>query len=183
MIKIIALFGESGSGKDTIQNWIVSEFSETAPVLRTTTRPKREKDIDGETYHFIAVEKFGEKVLDGTMLDATVFNGDWYYGTAIEDLDEDKINIGVFNIESINCLLEDKRLDIIPVYIWTPDKSRLLRALNREEKPDCQEICRRFLADKKDFADENIEFDYLQYYNKDNTPFDKTFWANIIKEK
>ena len=65
----------------------------------------------------------------------------------------------------------------------TADKERLLRSLNREEKPDCQEICRRFLADKKDFADENIEFDFLQYYNKDNTPFDKTFWANIIKEK
>ena len=32
------------------------------------------------------------------------------------------------------------------------DKTRLLRCLNREENPDCEEICRRFMTDEQDFA-------------------------------
>ena len=33
---------------------------------------------------------------------------------------------------------------------------RLLRQLNREENPNCDEIVRRFSADKKDFNDNRI---------------------------
>lgn len=35
--------------------------------------------------------------------------------------------------------------------IYQPSKIRLLNQLNRENNPDCSEICRRFLADEKDF--------------------------------
>ena len=34
----------------------------------------------------------------------------------------------------------------------------------REEDPDCSEICRRFLADEKDFNE--LEFPYYQYNNE-----------------
>ncbi|MGN0992848.1 MAG: hypothetical protein ACI4PE_02895 [Bacilli bacterium] len=91
------------------------------------------------------------------------------YGTSIDSLDNDKINIGVFNIEGIECLLQDPRLEIIPIYIKTPDKERLLRNLNRENNPDCLEICRRFIADKKDF--DNIPFFAFIYENPNNKDF------------
>ena len=89
------------------------------------------------------------------------------YGTAIDALDKNKINIGVFNIEGIECLLQDNRLSILPIYIKTDDKVRLMRSLTREDEPDCAEICRRFLSDKKDFSD--IPFFSLVYKNNNNT--------------
>ena len=159
--KIIALFGESGAGKDTIQQWIVSNIPETKGIVSCTTRPKRDYEIEDIDYHFLTAEDFAIKVLDGTMLEATSFN-DWFYGTAIDELDIDKINIGVFNINGIECLLEDPRIDIIPVYVAVSDKTRLIRALNREVDPDCMEICRRFQTDKKDFSSLDFNFHIIR---------------------
>lgn len=180
-IKIIALFGESGSGKDTIQKWIVSNIPDTNGIISCTTRPIRDNETDTVDYYFLTNEQFAEDVLNGNMLEATDFNG-WFYGTRISELDKDKINIGVFNIAGIECLMKDPRLNVCPIYIYAPDKVRLMRALSREENPNCHEICRRFLADEKDF-DEDFEF---TYYNViDNTkPLDElSNYFKDIKEK
>ena len=48
---------------------------------------------------------------------------------------------------------------IMPIYIEVDDGIRLERALKREKKqeiPKYEEMCRRFLADAKDFSEENI---------------------------
>ena len=161
--KIYAFFGKSGAGKDTIQKWIVSHRDyETKGIVSCTTRPKRDNEVDGEDYYFLTNEEFTKEVLNGNMLEATEFN-DWFYGTRISELDKDKINVGVFNIQGIECLLDDPRLDVTPFYVNVPDKTRLMRVLQREENPDCHEICRRFLSDEKDFDD--INFEYETIYN------------------
>jgi hypothetical protein len=70
------------------------------------------------------------------MLEATCFNvvGDnWFYGTSIDDLTLDKINVGVFNPTAIEALVQDNRLKVLPIYISCVDKVRLLRQLEREE--------------------------------------------------
>ena len=161
--KVLALFGESGNGKDYIQRELIRLFpDQTKGIVSCTTRPRRDYEVDGKDYYFMTVSVFGEKVLNGTMLEATCFN-DWFYGTAIEELECNKINIGVFNVEGIRCLISDSRLDVIPIYITASPKTRLMRALKREDNPDCHEICRRFLADEQDFAD--LDFDYIIFDN------------------
>lgn len=162
--KIIALFGKSGAGKDTIQKWLVSNLPNAHEIISYTTRPPRDNEVDGINYYFIDNLKFTQKILDGTMLEATEFNN-WFYGTSIDSLDKNKINIGVFNINGIECLLQDSRLEILPILIYAHDKTRLKRCLNREFNPDCIEICRRFLIDEKDFN--NIDFKYIIYSNID----------------
>lgn len=171
--KIVALFGKSGAGKDTIQKWIVSNIPNVKGIVSHTTRPPRDYETDGVDYHFVSNEEFTTKVMNGDMLEATSFR-DWFYGTAIQSLDIDKVNIGVFNIDGINCLLEDPRLIVRPIHIYATDKERLLRSLNREQDPDCTEICRRFLADKADF--EKVDFLHGYYYNKDGAEIDKEYW-------
>ena len=161
MIKILALFGPSGSGKDTVAK-ILAKLDNINEIVSCTTRPMRDYEQEGIDYHFLTNEQFGEKVLNGSMLEATTFR-DWFYGTPIESLKEDKINVGVFNIQGIECLLKDNRLDVTPIYIACEDKLRLQRCLNREVNPDCEEICRRFLTDKQDFDD--IPFEYMTHYN------------------
>jgi len=164
-IKVIALFGPSGCGKDTLLNYIVNKTGFNK-IITTTTRPKREYEKEDVNYHFLTEEEFGLKVLDGTMLEATSFNN-WFYGTARDDLKENNINIGVFNIHALECLLQDNNLDITPILIACEDKTRLMRSLNREDKPNCEEICRRFLSDSKDF-NVDLDFDFYTYYNGNN---------------
>lgn len=162
--KIVALFGQSGAGKDTLLDAIMEMDCpfKVNKILTTTTRPPRDYEVDGIDYHFVSAEEFGEKILSGEMLEATSFNN-WFYGITINDIKENMVNIGVFNPKAIECLLEDSQLDVLPVYVWASDETRLKRQLNRELQPDCMEICRRFIADKKDFDD--IPFSYKQINN------------------
>jgi len=164
MYKILALFGPSGAGKDTIQKWYASH-ADIHEIVSATTRPPREYEQDTVDYYFLTEEEFTDKVLDGTMLEATSFRN-WYYGTPIESLSEDKVNVGVFNINGINMLLADDRVQILPVYVQASNKTRLLRCLNREQSPDVHEICRRFLKDEEDFA--TIDFSYETLFNSDD---------------
>ena len=174
-IKIVALFGKSASGKDTLQKWIVSNFPKVNGIVSCTTRPPREGEIDGKDYFFLSDDGFAKKVLDGSMLEATSFR-EWFYGTSIDQLDPNKINVGIFNTIGIECLLKDSRLDVIPVWVWADNKTRLLRSLNRETNPDCNEICRRFFTDEQDFAD--IDFKYFVWMNNENIHQEEDYKRN-----
>ena len=164
-IEVIALFGPAGSGKDYLLHEIIDEIDGLNEIVSCTTRPKREGEVEGVNYFYLTNQEFYEKVDNGDMLEAVCFN-DWWYGTPITSLSKDKPNIGVFNIAGIECLMEDPRLEIVPIYVEVSPKNRLMRALTREENPDCHEICRRFLADVQDFAKlENDSFDYYSINN------------------
>jgi guanylate kinase len=167
--KIIALFGKSSAGKDHLQRWIVDNYN-VNKMISCTTRPPRDYEKEGIDYFFLTNEEFAEKVLDGTMLEATEFRS-WFYGTPLESLSEEKINVGVFNPSGVACMLEDSRLEIYPIYVMASDKTRLMRSLNREETPDCAEICRRYFTDVEDFK--NLDFDYVLYFNEDDSNLDK----------
>ena len=165
-IKLLALFGESSAGKDTIQHWLVSEFTNIHGLVSYTTRPARDYETEGKEYHFTTKENFKKLIEEDKILEYTVFNW-WYYGTCIDDLKKDIINVGVFNPQGIrNLLKHSKDIDILPVWIQAPEKTRLLRSLNREISPNCVEICRRFLADIDDFS--QINFNYEIYLNNND---------------
>lgn len=165
--RIIAIIGQSGCGKDTVLNETVTRHPDVCSrIINCTTRPMRDYEKDGVDYHFMPVSGFTREVLNGNMLEATEYN-DWFYGTDINALTPNKINIGIFSPAAVEALLQDSRLDVDVVRVVTANKTRLKRALNREDVPDCAEICRRYLADEKDFAD--LDFDYWIVENYEGT--------------
>lgn len=185
---IVALFGQSGAGKDTLLDAIIKMDCpfKVNKIITTTTRPPREYETEGIDYHFISVEEFAEKILSGEMLEATSFN-DWFYGTAINDIKENVVNVGVFNPKAIECLLEDPQLDVLPIYVYASDKTRLTRQLEREQEPDCAEICRRFSTDKEDFDDISFSYRTINNNSQDldwmtSTAF-KTAFVHLIEDE
>ena len=162
-IKLLALFGESSAGKDSIQHWLTHTFKNIHGIISYTTRPPRDYEVEGREYHFISDIKFKTLIESNKMLEYTKFNN-WYYGTYINELDKNKINVGIFNPEGVENILSHTNINVLPVWIKASDKTRLLRSLQREAYPDCLEICRRFLADQKDFS--NINFDYEIFLNE-----------------
>lgn len=167
--KIVALFGPAGSGKDYIQKEIMKTIwgkTHLNEIISCTTRPPREGEIDGINYHFMSSsEEFFNWANMNKWLEFTNFRG-WWYGTSIEYLSKDKINIGVFNITGIKALNENEEIECLPIYIKTFSKIRLLRQLQREIDPDCDEIIRRYLTDQNDFL--NIPFEYKIIENNYN---------------
>lgn len=170
-INIIAICGKAGAGKDTLLQKITRSERTSSflhEIVSCTTRPPREGEVNGVNYHFLTNEEFAEKILNKEMLEATIFN-DWCYGTALQSLDVNKVNIGVFNPAGIEALLEDSRINLRVYYVDVPGKERLIRQLNREESPNVDEIIRRYKADEEDFMD--LDFDYFTVFNdnKNNT--------------
>ena len=155
MYKIIALCGKSGAGKDSLMMAIFSHLEKYLnPIISHTTRPKREKEIADKSYHFVSEDEFLTLIDENKMLETTSFNN-WYYGTSIDSLSNDKINIGVFNPDGIMSLLEDDRIELEIYYITAKGKTRLIRQLNREENPNVDEIIRRYSADEIQFQKMN----------------------------
>jgi guanylate kinase len=175
-IKVVALFGKCAAGKDTIQNWLVATDSNIKKIVSCTTRKPRDYEIDGVDYHFLSTLEFTQKVLDGSMLEAVSFR-DNFYGAAIDELDENKINIAVFELNGIHALLDDPRLDVMCIYIDTNDKIRLLRCLKREENPNCLEICQRFIEEDKEFS--NFDFDHFVFDNSEEKLYIEFY--NLLK--
>ena len=168
--QVIALIGKAGAGKDSIQHTTCKLHPLMFhPIVSCTTRPAREGEIEGVNYRFISINDFTRKVLNGDMLEATEFR-DWFYGTTLDSLAKDRLNIGVFNPAGVEALLEDPRLNVIVFEVVAPDKQRLMRYLHREDNPDCAEMCRRYFTDEKDFAD--LDFDRRIIENFDGASLD-----------
>ena len=173
---IVCLIGKSAAGKDSIA-LLLSKHPGWHNVVSCTTRPKREKEIEGESYYFLTPDEFAQKVLNGEMLEATYFN-DWHYGTLKSSL-VDGINVGVWNPEGYDCLKETVKYDsdiiLMPYWIRCRDKTRLLRSLNREEDPDVHEIIRRFQADEEDFEWLEEDKDLTSLWNEADGDMIKCF--------
>lgn len=173
-IKLIVLFGPSAGGKDTLLNYLVQTYPNIFhKVISYTTRQKRDYEHEGIDYYFIDNSTFTQKVLNGDIIEATSWDGE-FYGSGISAMDNKKINIAVLDEHGIECLLEDNRIKLTSIFIYAEDKIRLLRALNRESKPNCEKICRRLLEDHERF-DKDLNFDFYTYYNQQNLSFETFF--------
>ena len=146
--KVIGLVGPSGCGKDSAAAFLKSKGYHYAKLC--TTRPQRNKQDNG--YFFLTPSEFLEQVLNGKMLNAQEFRG-WYYGLNDEGLVRDKVNILPMSNTMVEQMTEENNpnIDLKLIYIHTFEKQRLLQILEREENPDCKEICRRFLSDYEDY--------------------------------
>ena len=151
-IELFAICGRSGSGKDTILKGVMQDMCGDLfhRIINCTTRPIREGETPDQDYHFMTDIDFRLLDNDDRFIETTTFNN-WHYGTLIDDLDKDKINIGVFNPKSIYQLKQLQNIDLTVFYAMITDKMCLTRLMDREPNPDYKEICRRFLADKEDF--------------------------------
>ena len=179
---IIAIIGKSASGKDSIVKEITKHCSnEVALIQQTTTRPRRENENEN-AYHFISLEEFQS---NKDIIAKTQFR-EWLYGTDLKDLVIDKWNIGVFTPSSIVQLQNDERINnLIIFYIQADDKVRLERSLAREPQGDVIEMCRRMLADDKDFKGIELIFDYYPILNNQKDDFKKAIgqiWIRIMYE-
>ena len=154
-ISLIAIYGKSASGKDTYLKELIKEHPNLNKILLATTRPPREKEIDGTDYLFVKDKEI--KRDKGKYLWPIDYNN-WIYAIAKESIKNDKINVGIFNLYWMKKLFEDndEHFDLMAIEVSASDKDRLIRSLRREKNPNCDEICRRFLADKQDFND--VEF-------------------------
>ena len=163
---IFCLIGKSASGKDTVYRKLLNDPRlGLARLVTSTTRPIREGEQEGREYHFRTEDQFRRSLEEGKVLEYRVYDtvhGKWYYYTEndgqIDLTKSSSLLVGTVEVfvSLQKCLGRDK---VIPLYLEVEDGERLSRALRRERKqkePKYAELCRRFLADSRDFAPEKL---------------------------
>ena len=167
MGRIYYLLGKSATGKDTLYKEILKWRPKLRTVTMYTTRPIREGETDGVEYFFTGREELERQLASGKVIESRTYQtiaGPWTYYTVDDGQfnvadDESCLMIGTLeSYEKMCAYFEAGKM--VPVYIEVPDGIRLLRAVKREEnqkKPNYREVCRRYLADEKDFSEENLE--------------------------
>lgn len=166
MGKIICLMGKSSTGKDTLYKRLLeADGMKFRKIIPYTTRPIRIRETDGVEYHFTDEEGFQKLVSQGKVIEHRAYytyHGRWRYFTVDDgqmDLKKDNY-ICIGTLQSYNSIKAYfGKPSMVPVLIELDDGIRLQRALDREKKqiqPKYEEMCRRFIADSEDFAEEKI---------------------------
>ena len=167
MGKIFYLMGKSSSGKDTIFKALLSDGElSLKQIVPYTTRPIREGEQNGVEYFF--TDEAGVQAMQeqNRIIELRVYHtchGDWKYFTAADDqINLEKADYLVIGTPEAFLKVRDYfgKEQVRPVYIELDDGVRLQRALDREkaqDQPKYEEMCRRYLADAADFAEDKLE--------------------------
>lgn len=167
MGKIFCVMGKSATGKDTIYQKLLHENAlQLKRIIPYTTRPIREGEVDGREYHFCNDEVVQKLEAEGKIVELRAYDtvyGIWKYFT----VDDRNIQLEKENYLLIGTLEAYVKIrdyfgeeNVVPIYIEVEDGDRLLRAISREKEqeiPKYEEMCRRFLADAKDFSEEKLK--------------------------
>lgn len=158
--------GKSSSGKDTIYKELLRKDElGLEKVVIYTTRPIRDSEKHGREYFFVDESAAEELERQGKVIEMRVYHtihGEWRYFT----VDDQNLNLETSDYLAIGTLESYAKIReyygpdrVVPIYIEVDDGVRLERALARERLPQNQkyeEMCRRFLADAKDYSEENL---------------------------
>lgn len=148
--KLIALCGKSAVGKDTILNEVIGDDDKNDffhKIVSVTTRPKRKTEVDGVDYYFVD----DSDIPNLRLLELEHFNG-WAYGTMQAELEEDRINLGIFTPRGIAQLAATGLVELTVVIVESDADIRLSRSLLRSFGEQVLEMCRRNIADAEDFS-------------------------------
>ncbi len=166
MGRIYVLMGKSATGKDTVFKRLIG-MKELAlrTVVGYTTRPIRRGEADGKEYFFVGEDVWQRLQNENKVIESRTYHtvvGDWHYFT----VDDGQIDLNGQDYLFISTLSGYEQLRkfygaeaVLPLYVEVEDDQRLWRSICREkrqEKPNYDEVCRRFLADQQDFSEENI---------------------------
>ena len=85
---LVILSGPSGVGKGTVRRYITDNFNlKLEYSISMTTRPIREKEVDGVDYYFVSKEEFQRNIDADNFLEWQEFVGN-RYGTPKDKVEE-----------------------------------------------------------------------------------------------
>lgn len=173
--RIYCLMGKFASGKTTVAKLLEERYGVNR-VVTCTTRAKRENERDGIDYFFLSDDEFETKFKNGELAAVnriekvdtnddvvfpfrkmlTLFKKRYVkkYGVPIDKIGaEEGIDLIVIEPYGYFDLLKKLGPDKVRgIFLKLEDKERLFRALHREQNPNCEDICLKFMEE-------------LEYYN------------------
>lgn len=166
------IVGKSGSGKDYLMRKMVEKGLKG--FLKITTRPKRDKEIQGINYNFLLENDFLELINNNDLLVYEKFEVEpkdkdkeiWYYGISKKDFNDSQVII--MTPSELQKIDVDSRKNCFVVYLDIDRSIRETRLLNRKDNNDS--VIRRLNSDEidfKDFTDYDLKITYPDFLVED----------------
>lgn len=152
----------SGAGKSSLLSALHSRLQGVAVSVSHTTRQPRPGEVDGQHYHFVAVEAFRQRVAEGDFLEhAQVFDN--YYGTSHSAL-EAQLQQGLDVSLDIDWQgarqVRERVVGALSIFILPPSLAALEERL-RNRQQDSEETIQRRMRDARNEISHYPEYDYL----------------------
>jgi guanylate kinase len=160
---MLVLSSPSGAGKTTLARALLSADSHISMSVSVTTRQARPSEIDGQDYHFVDTQAFGEMRNRGALLEhAKVFDN--YYGTPRAPV-EASLAQGhdvLFDIDwqGTQQLQEAAADDLVKVFILPPSAAELEKRLNTRAQDSAEVVAGR-MSKASDEISHYPEYDYV----------------------
>ena len=162
---LVILSGVSGAGKDTIKRELIKRMENVESLPSFTSRPMREGDVEGGTYHFVSRKEFEEMIERKEFYEYDVHHNN-YYGTSRKLLN-DKIKSGKIIVKDIDVNgtehlkeLLGKDTKIVTIFLRVPKEELKRRLESRIDKPSPAEIVLRL--NRFDYEESRINlYDYV----------------------
>ena len=162
---LVILSGVAGAGKDTIKKELIKRMENVESLPSYTSRPIREGDVEGGTYHFISREEFETMIENEEFYEYDIHHNQ-YYGTSRKLLN-DKIKSGKIIVKDIDVNgtehlkeLLGNDTKVVTIFLRVPKEELKHRLENRIDKPSPQEIILRL--NRFDYEESRISlYDYV----------------------
>jgi len=167
--RIVIFSAPSGAGKTTIVHEVLRRLSCLEFSVSATTRPKREHEINGRDYYFLAEEKFRHYVQKGSFLEWEEVYPGRFYGTFFTEVERiiSHGNSAVFDVDvkgGLN-IKQHYQGEALAIFIMPPSPEALRERLEKRGTEDQAEIDKR-MARVMEELERAPEFDRM-VYNED----------------
>ena len=170
--RIIVVSGPSGVGKGTVIRRVLERIPDLALSVSATTRPMRDGDKEGVTYHFLSQQEFEAGINDGIFYEWAKYKHN-YYGTLKRTVTE-KTATGQDIVLEIDIQGARQVKQLAPngvlVYIQPPDFETLERRLRGRATENEEAITERLAAAVVE--QNSVEADYAGHYVITNDSLD-----------
>lgn len=162
---LIILSGPSGVGKGTVRRYIMDNFNlKLSYSISMTTRPQREKEINGVDYYFVSNEEFDRNIKENNFLEYEEFVGN-RYGTPKDKVEKLRsegkhvlLEIEVNGAAEVMSKINDDR--IISFFLMPPNLEALENRIRRR-KTESEEIIQARLNKGKKEMSMTDQYDHI----------------------
>ena len=162
MANLFIIAAPSGCGKTSLVKALLGSSSKLLVSVSYTTRKPRKGEINGENYHFVSKERFGEMISNNDFVEhAKVFGN--MYGTARSNIKK-KLEANIDIILEIDWQgarqVRENMPNSISIFILPPSKNVLLQRLTDRGQDDEETISKRMKNSESEMSHYD-EFEYL----------------------
>lgn len=169
---MLIISGPSGSGKSSLMHEMFKKIDDIYFSISTTTRDKREGEVEGIDYNYISKEEFEKDIQEGLFLEWAKVH-DNYYGTSLKpilkSLHDSKLVVFDIDVQGHKIAREKFGDAITSVFITTPNQNELSKRL-KNRGTDSDEVIEKRINNAVSEMTRIREYNYVLI----NDNFEKT---------